>query len=107
MIRIGVTGGIGSGKSLICQVFSRLGIPVYTADDAAKYLMENDPRIRKNLMRIFGDTIFLYGKLDRSRLASIIFDDATLLARVNRIVHPAVRQNFNDWCASFTGVPFV
>lgn len=107
MIKVGVTGGIGSGKSLICQVFSRLGVPIFTADDAAKYLMEHDPEIRKNLTIVFGNSIYTDGKLDRSKLASLIFDDPGLLAEVNRIVHPVVRQNFNEWCASFTGAPFV
>jgi dephospho-CoA kinase len=107
MIKVGVTGGIGSGKSLICQVFSRLGVPIFTADDAAKHLMEHDPVIRKNLTYVFGDSIYTEGKLDRSKLASLIFDDPRLLGEVNRIVHPVVRQNFIEWCASFKGAPFV
>jgi dephospho-CoA kinase len=107
MIKVGVTGGIGSGKSLICQVFSRLGIPVYSADDAAKNLMDRDPVIKKDLTGIFGDTIFTDGKPDRLKLAGLIFDDPELLARVNRIVHPRVWQDFNEWCSSFTTVPFV
>ena len=58
MIKVGVTGGIGSGKSLICQVFSHLGVPVYTADEAAKNLMDHDPEIRKDMTGVFGATIY-------------------------------------------------
>jgi dephospho-CoA kinase len=107
MIKVGVTGGIGSGKSLICEVFSHLGIPVYTADDAAKMLMDHDPEIIKELSGVFGDDIYIEGKLDRKKLADLIFKDSKLLAEVNRIVHPKVQQDFIVWCASFTGIPFV
>jgi dephospho-CoA kinase len=107
MIKVGVTGGIGSGKSLICQVFSHLGIPVYFADEAAKNLMDHDPEIIKGLTGVFGATIYEGGKLNRPKLAGLIFDDPKLLADVNRIVHPGVRRNFSKWCSSFTSVPFV
>jgi dephospho-CoA kinase len=107
MIKVGVTGGIGSGKSLICQVFSHLGVPVYTADEAAKYLMDHDPEIKKALTGVFGATIYEGGKLNRSKLSGLIFDNPRLLADVNRIVHPGVRHNFSEWCSSFSGVPFV
>jgi dephospho-CoA kinase len=107
MIRVGVTGGIGSGKSLICEVFSHLGIPVYTADDAAKHLMDEDPEIIKDLKRVFGNDIYRHGKLDRPKLAGLIFDDPKLLADVNRIVHPRVQHDFTNWCSTFTGVPFI
>jgi dephospho-CoA kinase len=107
MIKVGVTGGIGSGKSLICQVFSHLGVPVYFADEAAKNLMDYDPGIKKGLTDVFGATIYAGGKLNRPKLAGLIFDDPKLLADVNRIVHPGVRHNFIEWCSSFTSVPFV
>jgi dephospho-CoA kinase len=107
MIKVGVTGGIGSGKSLICQVFSHLGVPVYIADEAAKNLMDHDPEIIKGLTAVFGATIYEGGKLNRPKLAGFIFDDPKILADVNRIVHPGVRHNFSEWCSSFTSVPFV
>jgi dephospho-CoA kinase len=107
MIRIGVTGGIGSGKSLICRVFSQLGVPVYSADDAAKNLMEHDPQIRKDLTGIFDASIYEGEKLNRSKLAGLIFENPELLARVNRIVHPRVAHDFNNWCSSFPKAPFV
>lgn len=107
MIKVGVTGGIGSGKSLICKVFLKMGIPVYTADDEAKYLMDHDPEIKTGLSRIFGETIYTDGKLNRSKLAGLIFDDASLLAEVNRIVHPVVGQDFLNWCSAHSRFPFV
>jgi dephospho-CoA kinase len=107
MIKVGVTGGIGSGKSLICQVFSHLGVPVYFADEAAKNLMDSDPEIINGLTGVFGATIYAGGKLNRPKLAGLIFDDPKLLSDVNRIVHPGVRRNFIGWCSSFASVPFV
>lgn len=107
MIRVGVTGGIGSGKSLVCHVFSQLGIPVYTADEEAKHLMDHNPQIKKGLTGIFGDSIFADGKLNRKMLSDMIFDDPVLLSDVNRIIHPVVIKDFLDWCGSFTSAPFV
>jgi dephospho-CoA kinase len=107
MIRIGVTGGIGSGKSLVCRVFSLLGVPVYTADEAAKNLMEHDPQITKDLTGVFGSSIYEGEKLNRSKLAGLIFENPELLSEVNRIVHPRVAHDFNEWCTSFTNAPFV
>jgi dephospho-CoA kinase len=107
MIKVGVTGGIGSGKSLICQVFSHLGVPVYTADEVAKNLMDQDPEIKNAMTGVFGATIYEGGKLNRSKLSGLIFDNPKWLAYVNKIVHPAVRHNFSEWCSSFNGVPFI
>jgi len=107
MIKVGITGGVGSGKSLVCQVFSRLGVPVYSADEAAKKLMDNDAGIRKDLIRIFGKDIYAGEKLNRSMLAGLIFDDPGLLAQVNRIVHPRVGLDFSHWYSYFTDVRFV
>jgi len=107
MIKVGVTGGIGSGKSLICHVFSHLGVPVYAADEAAKNLMDHDPEIRKDMTGVFGSTIYKDGKLNRSKLSGLIFENPKLLADVNRIVHPRVAHNFSEWCSSFINVPFI
>ena len=107
MIKVGITGGIGSGKSLICQVFSHLGVPVYFADEAAKNLMDYDAEIIKGMTGVFGATIYEGGKLNRPKLAGLIFNDPKLLADVNRIIHPGVMHNFSEWCSSFTSIPFV
>jgi len=101
MIRVGITGGIGSGKSMVCQVFEKLGIPVYYADPAARELIERDPVIRHDLTAWLGEDIFSGDSLDRTKLAGIIFSNPEMLEMVNRIVHPRVAVDFENWCASF------
>ena len=96
--RLGVTGGIGSGKSTVCRVFKVLGIPVFISDDEAKKLMDNDPVIRKELNSIVNTDIYPEGILDRQKLAGLIFNDDNLLDKVNSLVHPAVLNAFNEWC---------
>ena len=92
MLKVGITGGIGSGKSMVCQVFETLGIPVFNADLAAKYLMDKDGRLVAEIKKLFGDNIYTTEGLDRKRLSSIVFNDKALLERLNAIVHPATIQ---------------
>lgn len=96
-MKIGITGGIGSGKTFICQLFKVLGVPVYNADDEAKKLMNSDPRIRERLIAEFGDATYKDNQLDRAFLASQVFSDKTKLDRLNSIVHPIVIQAAKDW----------
>jgi len=107
MIRVGITGGIGSGKSLVCQVFSLLGIPVYKADDIARMLMENDPDIRHDLISILGKDIYQGNSLDRVKMSTLIFNNPEILKKVNRVVHPRVAGDFLNWCRFFTQYPYV
>ncbi len=97
MLKVGITGGIGSGKSTICQVFHTLGIPVFYADAAAKYLMEHDEMLVKKIKSIFGDDIYLEGKLDRVKLSNIVFKQPELLAQLNAVVHPATIAYGSEW----------
>lgn len=98
---IGVTGGIGSGKSTVSKVFKELGIPVYDADTEAKFLINNSDVIKKEFKSIFGDDIYIDdNQIDRKRLSKLIFNDKSLLDKVNSIVHPAVRSHFKAWAAS-------
>lgn len=98
MIKVGVTGGIGSGKSTVCKVFAALGIPVFDADVTARQLMNNDPALLKQLVHLFGPSIYLPDQtIDRKYLAGIVFNNPTLLHELNNIVHPAVRDAFNRW----------
>jgi len=97
MLRVGLTGGIGSGKSTIARVFEVLGIPVFRADDSAKALMESDPELRSALIARFGERIYPDGTLDRPALAAIIFNDEEARQAVNALVHPAVRKAFDAW----------
>ncbi|WP_343318542.1 dephospho-CoA kinase [Sphingobacterium multivorum] len=96
-MKIGITGGIGSGKTFICQLFRALGVPVYNADEEAKKLMNTDLRIKERLIAEFGEQTYKEGKLDRAFLAEQIFSDKTKLERVNGIVHPVVIQAAKDW----------
>ena len=96
MLTIGLTGGLGSGKSTVAQIFEVLGIPVYYADIAAKRMMNEDPGIKAAVINAFGD-VYTDKKLDRSRLASIVFADAKKLEQLNSIVHPATLKDAAEW----------
>ena len=97
MLKIGLTGGIGSGKSTVANIFKVLGIPVFDADTVAKQVMENDLNLRTQLIAQFGATTFLEGKLNRAYLASIVFKDPYQLALLNAMVHPVTLQAAEDW----------
>ncbi len=95
---VGVTGGIGSGKSTVCNVFRILGTPVFEADLIARELMDKDRNIKSALTDVFGETIYTAsGQLDRKKMAEAIFKNKNLLDKVNELVHPAVRSAFYDW----------
>ncbi|MFD0975938.1 dephospho-CoA kinase [Salinimicrobium gaetbulicola] len=94
---LGLTGGIGSGKTTVAGFFRELGIPVYIADDEAKKLMNSDPEIQLQIKEIFGDVAYKNGVLDRQFLASRVFNDRDLLEKLNSIVHPAVGKHFLTW----------
>ncbi len=99
MLKIGITGGIGSGKSTVCRVFSILGIPVFEADKVAKQLMNTDQEIRRQLVGLFGAAVYLPDQtIDRNYLAAIVFNNPSLLTQLNAVVHPVVRKTFFDWC---------
>ena len=99
MMKIGVTGGIGSGKSTVCRLFAQKGIAVYDSDAAAKRLMQQDDTLRMRLTERFGADTFRDGQLDRSRLAGVVFSDPQALADLNALVHPVVMADFDAWAA--------
>lgn len=100
MTKLGITGGIGSGKSYVCELLRQRGIPVYPCDDEAKRLMLTDPDIRRQLCQLVGpDAYTADGALNRTAVAQYLFADATHAARINAIVHPVVRQDFTQWAA--------
>lgn len=94
---LGITGGIGSGKSTVCRIFATLGIPVYDTDSRAKLLYDTDPILRSEMTKLFGEGIYIGTQIDRARLSAIIFSDSEALARVTALVHPAVRQDIQHW----------
>ncbi|GAA4170076.1 dephospho-CoA kinase [Sphingobacterium ginsenosidimutans] len=96
-LKIGITGGIGSGKTFICRLFEALGIPVYNADEEAKRLMNTDVRIKEKLIAQFGEATYKDGLLDRGFLANMVFSDKNKLELLNSIVHPVVIQEAKDW----------
>ncbi|HYG14372.1 MAG TPA: dephospho-CoA kinase [Bacteroidia bacterium] len=108
MLKIGVTGGIGSGKSTVCRVFQQLGIPVYSADLRARELMNTGKDLIKALKKDFGADIYdTTGQLNRPLLASRVFGDTAKVAKLNALVHPAVKDDFRKWASSQKGVPYV
>ena len=97
MLRIGLTGGIGSGKSTVAKIFNVLGIPVYDADAASKRLMNEDKEIKEKLLREFGEGTYLNGILDRKFLSEAVFKNGEKLALLNSIVHPPTIRHAAEW----------
>lgn len=98
MLKVGITGGIGSGKTTACKLFEKLGIPVYYADDRAKYLMQHEHFLIDQIKRHFGDEVYDHGgKLNRKLLAEKVFNNPANLATLNGLVHPAVFRDTERW----------
>ncbi|WP_158857779.1 dephospho-CoA kinase [Lunatibacter salilacus] len=97
-IFVGITGGIGAGKTTIAKLFTVLGIPVYNADNRAKWLMANDSALRNSISNAFGDESFTNeGQLNKAYLAKTVFSDSKKTALINSLVHPAVKMDFTQW----------
>ncbi|MGO4918913.1 dephospho-CoA kinase [Maribacter spongiicola] len=97
MMIVGLTGGIGSGKSTVAAMFKELDVPVYNSDDRAKYLMNTSIDIKEKLIALLGDEAYENGQLNRPYIAKEVFNDSELLTNLNGIVHPVVRQDFLAW----------
>ncbi|MCH2022726.1 MAG: dephospho-CoA kinase [Saprospiraceae bacterium] len=98
MLKIGITGGIGSGKSTVCHLFEKYNVPVYYADDRAKWLMNNKEELKEKLKITFGELVYdSEENLDRKYLAEIVFNDKQKLEILNSIVHPAVYEDSKEW----------
>ena len=94
---VGLTGGIGSGKSTVANMFQQLGVPIYIADEEAKNLMNSDEQLKHQIKKLFGEKAYINGELQRSFIASKVFKDKNLLQQLNAIVHPAVQSHFEIW----------
>ena len=104
MYKVGITGGIGSGKSTVCRMFAELGVAVYDSDAEARGLMTGSVELREAVCREFGDDIYKEdGSLDRARLAAAVFADDDARRRLNAIVHPAVISDFEAWAQRQSG----
>lgn len=106
MLKVGITGGIGSGKSIICEVFKSLNVPVYNADKKAAQLVETNPQIRSEIINEFGDQSYTGSGYNRKYIAEKVFNDKSLLNKLNRIIHPAVAEEFYQWMENYK-VPYV
>jgi dephospho-CoA kinase len=108
MLKIGITGNIGSGKTTVSKIFEILGVPVFYADEAAKKVMVEDPILINALKAVFGgESYFNDGSLNRKYIAEIVFNNETELAKLNAIVHPAVFRAFDNWLAGIKNAPYV
>ncbi len=97
MLKIGLTGGIGSGKSIVSEIFRMLDIPVYNADERAKYLNDHSEQIRSALTEKFGNDIYIGKKLNRSHFSQLIFSNPKNVAIANKIIHPELIKDFEKW----------
>ncbi len=95
---VGLTGGIGSGKSTVGSMFQKLGVPIYNSDVEAKNLMTRSKKIKKDIEALLGKGSYLNGELNKEYIAKKVFRDKDLLQALNNIVHPAVRRHFKSWC---------
>ncbi|MCY7360290.1 MAG: dephospho-CoA kinase [Rudanella sp.] len=108
MKQIGITGGIGSGKSMVCQVFQTLDVPIYVADDRAKWLTDHDPILKADITRLLGpDAYTIQGKYNRPWVASQVFQNPDLLQQLNRLVHPRVMADTLSWVDQHRSSPYV
>ncbi|HWY99342.1 MAG TPA: dephospho-CoA kinase [Bacteroidia bacterium] len=97
MYKIGVTGGIGSGKSTVCKIFESLGIPVFRADEESRRLLDEDEEVKKSVAALFKEPVFINNKPDRKKIASLVFNNHDKLKELNAIIHPKVRAAVAAW----------
>ncbi|QCR24085.1 dephospho-CoA kinase [Pontibacter sp. SGAir0037] len=108
MLKVGITGGIGVGKSIVCRMFEHLGIPVYDADTRAKWVMLHDEPLKHELVQAFGAEAYNEaGELNRSYISGIVFKNPERLAQLNSLVHPRVRNDFSMWVAANQNAPYI
>lgn len=107
MIKVGLTGGIGSGKTVVANVFRTLGIPVYNSDVESGILTREHPAIRQGLIDLLGNDIYLSsGELNKLQMTRIIFSDPGMRSKVNSVIHPVVISHFNEWYNNLSRVPY-
>jgi dephospho-CoA kinase len=108
MLKIGITGGIGSGKTTVCRIFELLGIPVFYADNVAKTIMQTDSQLKNEILNAFGtESYSIDGQLNRPYISSIVFKDQSQLNKLNALVHPAVFRAFDRWISEQKEVPYI
>lgn len=107
MLKIGITGGIGSGKTTVCRIFECLGVPVFYADVVGRTLTDTDPQLISSITNTFGNKAYTAGVLNRKYIAGLVFSDPARLEELNQLVHPAVFRAFDAWVVQQAGRPYV
>ncbi|MCT4580974.1 MAG: dephospho-CoA kinase [Flavobacteriales bacterium] len=107
MLKIGLTGGIGSGKTTVASIFNSFGIPIYNSDIRAKYIMNHDVELIKAIQHLLGDEAYLNGKINRPYISKKVFSTPALLQQLNQLVHPKVAEDFDHWCNENSHAPFI
>ena len=107
MLRVGITGGIGSGKTTVCTIFEKLGVPVYYADPRAKDLVNANQELQNKITNAFGQNSFIEGAYNRAFIASIVFSDKEKLELLNSIIHPFVLNDWRSFCQKHAHSPYV
>ncbi|MGZ5245132.1 MAG: dephospho-CoA kinase [Bacteroidia bacterium] len=108
MLKIGITGGMGSGKTTVCKVFETYGVPLYYADDRAKLVMNQNDEVKKKLKALFGDDIYGEdGILNKKRMSEKAFSNPYMLKKLESVIHPAVAEDFEEWANQFTDKPYI
>lgn len=107
MLTVGITGGIGSGKTTVCRVFELLDVPVFYADTEARKLQEEDSEVKAAMISLLGNEIYSFDGLNRKLVAEKVFSDKNLLAQLNKIIHPATIAAFNKWKKNYLDKPYV
>lgn len=106
MLKIGLTGGIGSGKTTVSKIFQNLGVPIFNSDLVARNIVNTNQMAISQIKSVFGDDIYVNNELDRKKLAPIVFNDTLMLDKLNAIVHPIVAQAYAKWCKEHDHYPF-
>lgn len=107
VLKVGITGGIGSGKTFVSKIFESLGIPVYYSDDRAKWLMQHNNLLKSQIIGLLGAESYTHSELNRPYIASKVFNHPDLLKQLNNLVHPAVREDFKIFCKQHSQAPYV
>jgi dephospho-CoA kinase len=108
MQKIGITGGIGSGKTTVCRIFELLGVPIYYADEASKKLLVTDPEIKREIVAVFGEEVLdAQQTISRKKVAARVFGNESELKKLNAIMHPAVALHFESWLKGYVSQPYI
>lgn len=105
MIKVGVTGGVGAGKTIVCQVFEKLGVPVFNSDQQAKLIVDSDELVKQAIINLLGN-VYEQGKMNRAKVASIVFSNEESLKKLNAIIHPAVGKAYESFCEHYSHIPY-